>query len=169
MPVICLDTNVIIWGVKGEYSSDQDEMVGRSKRLLRRLKEEKHTLVVPAIVLAEAMVNLPPEQHSLFLERVQKRFAISPFDAGASSQFARLWATYKDHPLAREAAANQERTRAMMKADCMIIATAMNVGAFRIYTHNIKDFKRFSVPGIDVLDIPDIVIPPVVKQEGFPL
>lgn len=156
MPTSCLDTNIIIWAIKEEAKAGQDDMIPRCKQLVKHLRGKNHTLVVPAIVLAEALVRVPANDHPGFIRKIRTGFVIAPFDPAAAGRLAQIWAAYKDHPHVREAAANQERTRAMMKADCQIIATALAAGATALYTNNTRDFERFRMPGLEIKEIPPL-------------
>jgi predicted nucleic acid-binding protein len=165
MPTACLDTNIIIWGVKEEASDTQEAMIPRAKRLLQQLRDDKYQLIVPAIVLAEALVQVEAQDHPDFLRLMRRSFVISPFDGAVAGHFARLWYTYKQHPLVLEVIQNRERTRAMMKADCMIIATALSTRSAAIYTSNVKDFQRFRMPGLEIKDLPELPAPPPPRPE----
>jgi hypothetical protein len=162
-PPVCLDTTVTIMGIKG--TGGDEAAIERSKALIQSLRKSKVSIVLPTVVMSETLVRVPFADHRAFMDQLQKSFIVVPFDTAAASQFANLWNIHKNHVFARDAKKDPERTRAMLKADCMIIATAMAVGAECIYTHNTQDFNTFHVPGLKIRSIPDLAAEARLKQQ----
>lgn len=42
MDTVCIDTNVLIWGIKGEHSTGQNDMVSKAQRFLDYLDRQKN-------------------------------------------------------------------------------------------------------------------------------
>ncbi len=55
--MVCLDTHVIIWGIKEEASPGQENMVQRAKSYIRHQVNQGVNLMIPAPVVAEALIR----------------------------------------------------------------------------------------------------------------
>mgnify|MGYP001207976854 CR=1 FL=1 len=148
MKVACLDTHVLIWGIKEEAEPGQEQMIPLAKALLSKLDEEKVPVVVPSIVLAELLMRIPKSEHEPFIGKLQKRFIISPFDAKTASLFGDLW--IKKNQIRKE---DPECTKNHLKVDLMIVASAVNSGSDRIYSQDDHVIKA-SVDCIECSGIP---------------
>src|SRR5713226_4839145 len=131
-----VDAMVIIWGLKkthhkGKKSTLQNvvEMQRRARILLETLAEEKETVVVPSVAVAEVLLGVDPNEHGHFIAELQARFFLPPFDLRATVIAAKLWQAHRELP--------KEETieRKHLKADVMILATAKVAGATRFYSH----------------------------------
>lgn len=129
MKVACVDTHIIIWGVKEEADPGQEEMIPRAKALLKKLDESKTPIVLPTVVLAEVLMRVPKNEHAAVIGKLEKRFILTPFDAQTSSCFADIWfrkkETRKEEPTC---------TRDHLKADMMIVASAITSGSDHIFS-----------------------------------
>lgn len=129
MKVACLDTHILIWGIKEEAEPGQEHMIQLAKNLLAKLDEDKIMVVIPSIVLGEFLMRVPKNEHANVLKKLEKRFIITSFDVKASSCFANLWQNKKE-------IRNNEPTctRDHLKADLMIVASAITSGSEIIYS-----------------------------------
>ena len=148
MKVVCLDTHVLIWGIKEEAEPGQEEMILRAKALLAKLDEEKVPVVIPSVVLAELLMNIPKSEHELIIKKIEKRFIISSFDARTSSCFADLW--YRKKEIRKE---EPKCTRDHLKADLMIVASAITAGSDHIYSCD-DHVSKASANQITCTDLP---------------
>jgi PIN domain len=113
-------------------------------------------VIVPSIVAAELLYDLPPERHESFLAALSRNFIVAPFDMKAASAFSKLWrerrtdgtvkALQNDAPV---------RTRTELKADAMIIATVISRGAREFYSHD-DGVVKIAGPRLPVYKIPVI-------------
>ena len=162
MKLVCLDTNLLIWGIQQQSKKGQEEMIPRTKIFIDSLAEDKETFVlVPTVVIAEYLMPIPQREHAAVINLFNKRFIVAPFDALAASKFALIWNTNKSIEEAEKSIANGA-TRAELKADSMIVAIAVarNVGC--IYSHD-NGVKTFAKGFVEVKDIPIIE-----RQTAFP-
>ena len=151
MKVVCLDTNVLIWGIKEEAEPGQENMIPRAKAFLQYLDENHIPAVIPSVVLAEFLVRTPPENHAEIIQKLEKSFIISMFDVGSSSSFANLW--NKKNGIRKE---DPVCTRDHMKIDLMVVATAISAGLSSICSsdpHVIKAAEGL----INCIDLPPYV------------
>ena len=155
MNLVCLDTQILIWGVKGQASSGQEGMIPKAKSFLRYLDKSGIRSLVPAIVLAELLMPIPPHSRQAFSEFMQKNFIVLPFDTKAAVHFAEIWQSKKEQQVIDELMQNPEIAKAHLKADCMIVAIALARGASCIYSHD-EDVQRFGEGYIEVREMFDI-------------
>ena len=78
----------------------------------------------------------------------KKQFIIAPFDALAASKFSLIWQANKPADDAKQII-REHITRAELRADSMIVATAVARKAECIYSHD-KWIKTFAKGFIDV-------------------
>ena len=53
--IVCLDTQIVIWGVKKQSTPDQSEMILRAEYLLEKFLSSGTKILVPSIVVAEIL------------------------------------------------------------------------------------------------------------------
>jgi predicted nucleic acid-binding protein len=145
MSLICLDTHILIWGIKGESNPEQTQMVRSAKKFLYDLQQQKEVQVmIPAVVVGELLMPIPIEQHAHFIKLLGKSFQIPPFDVAAARIFAEIWQSKKS--IRQEL--NGEMGREHMKVDCQIVAIAKVNKAECIYSydHGLTKFSDGYVP-----------------------
>jgi predicted nucleic acid-binding protein len=146
--VICIDTNVLIWGVQGVAQPAQEGMIDRTRRYLAQLARDNEQVMVPSVVVSEYLQGFPLEEHPAQIEALAGGFFVAAFDARCAALAAEL---QRIGPAARAAPGS----RIALKADCQIIATAISHGASRIVTNNLEEFRRIARDRIPVIDVPE--------------
>lgn len=163
MKPICLDTHILIWGIKEESEPEQEVMVERAKSFLQFLRDRKALVFIPAVVVGELLTGIPEEYHQMTLNLINQGFIIPPYDAQASAIFAKIWRDRNQKNIIEELQKKDSATRQELKADCMIVATAIGRGADKIYSHDDK-LSKFANGFIAVE-----LMPVIHRQENFPL
>lgn len=158
MKIICLDTHALIWGIKEECTKGQEDMIPVTKRFIESIDNDTSVLI-PAIVVAEFLMRIPPDLHAMVINLFNKNYIIAPFDALCASKFSLVWNKNKDQA---EELLKAGATRAELKADSLIVATAVARKAECIYSYD-KWTKTFAKNFIDVKEVPFIP-----KQDAFP-
>ncbi|GAK50693.1 PilT protein domain protein [Candidatus Moduliflexus flocculans] len=161
MRLVCFDTQVIIWGVKQEATPGQESMIEKSKYLIQKCTEDGDRIIIPSIVVAELLMPMETRLHQTFTSLMQRKFIIPTFDLKAASHFAKVWQQKKD--IRKELMDNRVATRAELKADSMIIATAISNEVSCIYSQDVP-LKSMATSFIEVKDVPEI---PVDSQLSF--
>jgi predicted nucleic acid-binding protein len=157
--IVGLDSHILVWGIKGEAAPGQERMVSRAQAFLRSLDDEKDTKVyVPAIVLGEILVRVPEADHQRVMAVVSKSLMIAPYDAAAASEFARLLA--KALAASKNAGNLQQGApgvRTKMKADLMILATALSRNVSCLYSHDpeMPKLATYASGRLKVAEMPD--------------
>lgn len=162
MSLVCFDTQVLIWGIKKEASENQEDMIDRAEYLIEQCEEKQNKIIVPSIVVAELLMGTSSAKHEKVIQVLEKRFIIPPFDLQASAFFAKIWRQNK--AMRKALIAEGLATRAELKADSMIVATAVARKAWCIYSMD-PHIKKFADGFVSVLDIPELPNEPT--QLGF--
>ncbi len=149
MDLVCFDTQIIIWGVKKQATIGQENNIEKAKYLIKLCEQDKIDVIVPSVVVAEILCGLEPDSRNPFVELMHHRFIAPPFDTQAALQFAHIWRNK------RQIQGEIGISRAEMKADFMIIATAVVRGAECIYSEDVG-LKKFAQDYIDVRPLPNI-------------
>lgn len=153
--LVCLDTQIMIWGIKEQATQGQTDMIPRAKRFLVDLDQKGTKVIIPAIIVGELLLRVPPELHLMVLNLFQKGFIVVPFDLQAAAHFARIWQANNDAAVIQELSQEDKLTNRQIKADCMIVATAVAKGVDCIYSHD-KGLRKFAKGHIEVKEMPDI-------------
>lgn len=164
MKTVCLDTHILIWSIKEQSSPGQEYMIPRAKKFLEYLESEKYIVLIPAIVVAELLMRVPPELHATVTNLLDRSFVIPPFDLQSSTYFARIWQDKQKQGIIKELQQNYQAQRDEIKADCMIVAIALSRGAECIYSYD-KKLRIFANGHIEVEEIPIIPNQPSLFQD----
>ena len=160
--VVCIDAHILIWGVRRYAEPGQEMFIPRAEYFLNKCQKEGINIVVPSIVLAELLAGVSFDVARELARTMQKRFMIVPFDARAAEEFGQMWRRWKENN--PNGSMNSEGfTRQQLKADYMILATAIVRGAWCIYSHD-NAMKRFADGYIEVVELPEM--PP--RQGNLP-
>lgn len=164
---VCLDNNILIWGIRGIASLGQESMIGRAKVLLKELDDENAEVLIPAVVVAEFLTGVPKDQHVELLNVLNRRFQVPPFDVRAAAVAAALSRDFAERkpPLRESIQAEVPGILSVkIKADVQILATAIARRADVLYTHD-RSLIKMATGLLEVRELPPL--PPV--QESLPL
>lgn len=153
MAIVCFDTHVVIWGIKKVASPDQENMIPKAEGLIAECNEKKHQIIIPALVLGELLMAIPPEEHSGFLSLISRKLRIIPFDAKAAAIFAKMWRNWADKKKYFDTLDGNHASREKIKIDYMIAATAKANNAECIYSED-PLMKKFAEDYIRVENLP---------------
>lgn len=162
MEIVCLDTHLLIWGIKEESTEGQEEMIQKTKLFFKWLDENGIKAMIPSVVIGEFLMLIPHEMHDKITNFFQKNFIVVPYDTASASCFAKIWQKKNSDGTIEKLKNDIPATRAKLKADCQIVATAITHGASCIYSYD-EHLAKFAEGYIEVKQIPDIP-----KQMQFP-
>ncbi len=150
---VCVDTQLLIWGVKGESSSNRIEMKKKAEHFIKSLIAENAKIVVPSVVLAEMMCNVPENERASVLNGITKNFQIQPFDTRTALIYAETYFKKKIAP----GNANTESldgNRKTIIADIMVVASAKAADAAMLYSED-TDIQKLSAGIIGFSSLPE--------------
>lgn len=152
--MICLDTSILIWGVRGFASRTQEDEIVKAERYIKWLAIKNKQVIIPAIVLSEYLVGAnATELHDRTI--FEKGFQIAPFDVPAAMIAADL---ARDIDLIKTVAKDHNIDRQCIKSDIMIAAIAIHRQAEKIVTSDkyFAVFKKIVKDKITISKLPDI-------------
>jgi len=121
--------------------------------------EQGHDIIVPDIVVGELLVRVDPERHTDVLKQLGRDYRTVPFDTPAARKFAEL---RREHVIQHRLDDLNEdipnATKAGLKADVMIIATALRYGADIIFSEDAK-LRKMADGYIAALGFADVDFP----------
>jgi predicted nucleic acid-binding protein len=118
---------------KNPRSAKSKELHFRSKLLLAQLARKKATLLLPAVALSELLIPVPEAEKGTLIAELTKRFLCQPFDIKSAAIAASLWTQHKQKKLPPD---EQYKERHVLRADCMIVASAYAAGATDFFSHD---------------------------------
>lgn len=164
MKLVCIDTHLLIWGVQKKTDVGQELKINRTLDFFELCKSNDTRIMIPAIVVAEFITGINQSSHNLIVNALSGGFNIIPFDAPAAVKFAQLWKENSESGLVEQIKKDEKATRNELKADCMIVASAISRSAEVIFSHDVK-LKRFAEGKIDVKEIPVLQTQQCMKFE----
>lgn len=155
MALVCLDTQILIWGIQGYSRLSQQDMIPKAQAFIRHLEDQKHHVMIPSVVVAELLLGIPHDQHVAVLGQFRRNFMIYPFDLEAAMHYAKIWGTLKSASV-DEAQIKRGTLRSEVRTDCMIVATAAARGAACIYSND-DDIHEIAYGYIRAERMPEIL------------
>lgn len=163
--IVCIDTNILIWGIRKEASPGQEDNILYAKHFLKTLHNRDNNIIIPTPVIAELFTPLPKEAYPKMHKKIAELGSICSFDLGASLKYASLFSSLSKKDRQKNNI-ELETTKSAMKIDLMILSIALVNKCEILYTNNVKDFKPWIVgQPIQILDMPRI---PFEQDLNFP-
>ncbi|WP_420154847.1 type II toxin-antitoxin system VapC family toxin [Siphonobacter sp.] len=166
--LICIDTNITVWGIKEEAVEGQLDMIPRAKKLISDIIQSGYLLCIPSFVLAESLVKVKDEQHRLELyDLICRNARVAEFGTAAALRFATL---FEDYCIARQAGeVTDPPQRNHIKVDFMIASVAIVQKAECIYTND-PHLHKFCGRLIECRGLPTMDENPITGQFSlFPM
>lgn len=151
MSLFCLDSHILIWGIKEEATPGQEPMVPKAKAFFEYLENDNAKVIVPSVVVAELLIKIPSSLHPMVTNLMQRTFIVPPFDLKAAMHFAKIWQEKKEQQVIQEL----DGTRQELKADCMIVAIAVAQNATCLLSYD-DNLKKFAEGYIEVRKLPNL-------------
>jgi len=149
--MVCLDTHVIVWGIKEEASPGQENMVQRAKSYIKHQVSQGVDLMIPAPVVAEALIRGEVDLLRTIRTIIEKSFFIAAFDSPAAFLAAELERSRGVVELLEEG----QVPRSHIRIDTQIAAIAITQNADMIISHD-PHMRTVAQDRIQVVEIPDI-------------
>lgn len=134
---------------KAKKSEETENFRVRSLLLLDQLANSGATIILPTVAISEILVPVSPSKAHKMIDALQEQFVCPTFDIHAASIAANLWAKHKKLP--RD---HQYKERHVLKADAMIIASAVAAGATEFYSND-DQCRKLAANLIHARPLPD--------------
>lgn len=161
MSLVCLDTNIIKWGILGEVPDTErpEAFTSRSLALVQQLYSSKSEFLLPTVVLGELLVRIPAAKHDEVLRKFDRSWRFTDYDQGAARTFSEIRARMKEiRELDTARTGRQSIARCELGPDAMIVATAIVNEVDVIYTGD-ENFVKLAQGFIGVEYLFDLDLP----------
>ncbi|MCW8138039.1 MAG: hypothetical protein KIT58_03950 [Planctomycetota bacterium] len=164
--MIAVDTMIVVWGLRGAPVNPADEtrgMVARAQAFFEGLDPSKERVVVPAPVLAEALVPVADDPRGMrFYSELLQTLIVGQFDARAAVLAARV--ANRNMVQARVAAAAiGGSSRQQLRVDALVLGVALAQGCRSIVTDNVAEMQKLA----DGFPIRVSELPPAPDRQEF--
>ncbi len=129
---ITVDTNILIWGVRGICTPGQEDRIVLCKRLFEWFVERHERVVLTADCVEEYLTKSPIDQIAEELESLRERFIILDYNPACWMKAAQIRGHANFVKKVKEL--SPESTRVSIKSDVRIVATALAHKIEKIYT-----------------------------------
>jgi predicted nucleic acid-binding protein len=162
--ILCIDSNVIIWGIKKQATSGQESLVEQAEYFFQWVDENEHQIIIPTVALAEILAREPEDIRVKYMDVLSSSFHIVDFDSRAALKYAQI--LYNRFEAVKATAASVGVDRQKMKMDHVIIACAIVHGAKCIYSYD-RGLEAFATGWIEVRKFPSRPAPVIDLFSSF--
>lgn len=156
MKLVCLDNNILIWGIRKKATTGQEDHIRRAAALFKELDESSAQIMVPTPVLSEFLTFIPEQQQDVIVASFSRHFQLTPFDVHAAATAAKIWRSLAAENVTWKDAVKAEvegLIHARIKYDIQILAIAISRRAEVLYTHD-KGLMKLAEGRIEVKTLP---------------
>jgi len=153
--IICLDTNILVWGIQQVALPQYQDRIERTQLLFQQLHQDKAEIIIPSVVLSEFLMGIEKIEVAKYFKEINKFCKIYSFDTAVAFKLSEIFQNIKQDGLYEELK-NEGRTKQCIKFDSMIIATAIIQRASIIYTYDGGVKKIAEKEGIEVRNLPEL-------------
>lgn len=147
--MVAIDSQILVWGIRKEGDEEQNK---RAKWLFQEFEQEGSQIILPSVALSEYLTKVQENDQKDVVASLTTRFIVAPFDVRCAALAATLFSRG-----ASSRPKNKKGARTILRADTMIIATAVVHGARVFYSGDKKCRKLAATnPQWDVKDVPKI-------------
>lgn len=155
--VVCLDTMILIWGVKKEATAGQEMRIKDAEAFLKNLEDEGAEVIIPAPVMSEILVRVPENKLESVAEYVGSHFRVMPFDSACAVVAAKLRQTIEGNGVRKELQEAGRNWREV-KIDIQVAAVAIVHRATCLYSSD-SGMAKVACGLVEVKDMPHAHIP----------
>ncbi|GAC1302287.1 MAG: hypothetical protein NVSMB24_06670 [Mucilaginibacter sp.] len=144
--IYCIDSHLVIWGIKKQSTDSQKDMIGKTERFFQHAAQNKVEIIIPTVVVTEILAVEPEENHAAYLKEIHKGFIIADLDVRIAKKAAELM--HKKMPDLKSYLTENNLSRDKMKIDHIIAATAMihKVDYMFTYDRHVKNLCKDIIP-----------------------
>lgn len=153
MALVCLDSQIIIWGIKEVATEGQEMMIPRAKAFLKWLDDNDKKVIIPAPIITEILMPVPKENYEKLLRILHNKFRVVPFDEIAAIKCAEIWQNKSNDEHLKAYRKTHQIGKHHMKFDFQIVSIAVTRQAECIYSHD-PHLRRFAGDMVSVREMP---------------
>lgn len=157
MKIVCIDTQILSWAIVKNPPAGNSHLVSVARDFMQWVNDQQFRVIVPSIVVSELLIPVPPEEHPIVLSQFSTDYRIVPFDLACARKFAEMRRHHIIQNRLKELLNPKQlsATKSALKADVMIIATAITFGAETLYSHN-DDMRNMATGFIEALSFDEV-------------
>lgn len=157
MKIVSIDTQILSWAIVRHPPKGNEHLVKIATDFMNWVQEQEFKVVVPTIVISELLIPVPVENHQDVMIQLARDFRIVPFDIRSSQKFAEIMQNHIVKNKIRRLISPDKigSTRAALKADTMILATALTHGAEIMFTND-GNMKKMAEGFIEAKNLTDV-------------
>ncbi|HEX8576994.1 MAG TPA: type II toxin-antitoxin system VapC family toxin [Flavobacterium sp.] len=154
MKKVCIDTNILIWYMKGQSTSiGQEDFPEKADYLFNYLSNNEIIVVIPSIVIGELLGNVEDdEERESHFDFISENFEIAQYDVLSARKYAELRLKLSKTN-AKQYATEKNIPKCQITNDYNICSIAISSGCDTIFSHNLKDFEKFADHQIQILTL----------------
>ena len=131
-----IDTNILIWAIRGEATQGKETQVLKSQNLIEWLNDNSIRIMTSSICLGEFLTGVDVSKHTALTNAIKRSFMLYTYDDACALKAAWLWKKRKEDIKTLRSQSTENGHRAKIINDVMIVATALVHGADMIYTND---------------------------------
>lgn len=154
--LVAFDTNICVWGIV-QPTGVRDNLVSRTRALIKSIKDGGGTVMIPAPVLGELLAAVPINEQAARHDAITKYARVYPFDSLCAEVYAQMIFKYhkgKSLESSQQFEKENRVPRQKVKVDYMIAAIAVANNCDCLYTDD-DGLRSFASPYIPVLGVPN--------------
>ncbi len=150
---VTVDTNILIWGIRGVSTPGQESRIPICRRLFEWLRERQELVVLTADCVEEYLVG--GDSNQLSVELIRERFIILDYNPACWLKSAEI----RSHPAFMKEMRDIDRqvSRVSIRADVRIVATAIAHNVEKIYSDDSGVRTIASRSGLLAVGVPTLV------------
>jgi len=140
MKYVGLDTSVLSHYFKPSQQEDIEnyKLSLEANQIIEYMKKNECIVVMPVVVMYEFECDQNDDDAYLFHQAFIKQFNVTSFCSDSAYHASRIF-NKAVHPFNKDTWAS--RSKSLVKADCMILATMLKIGIYNFFTFDSDYFK----------------------------
>ena len=131
--LVMIDSQLFIWGIKGQSSSSQEHKIAPTKRFIDWLDEDHCKILLPVPQMVELLSCVPSSEQQAIRDLFDRRFRPAAFDVLAAEKCAELIYKSLNSKELIDYRDEHKVTKNKLKFDCMLVAIAITNRVKKIY------------------------------------
>ena len=158
--LLCIDTNVMIWGILQNGKSDNEKrMIEKAACFFESGFQKNKLFAISIITFSELMTGIPPEKRDPYIDLISRNFVLLPFSEDAALKAADI---FREQRLKMKS--SYHGNRSILCQDIQILASAVVFGNVKLITEDVA-LSKLAEQYIPVCGLPE----PPPEQLSFDL
>jgi predicted nucleic acid-binding protein len=144
MKKVCVDTNMLVWYIKGQCTKGQEDYLHKARFLFEYFEKNNILIVIPSLAVAELLGSVTDDdKREEYFDFMSSNFEIAQHDISSARKYAELRIKLTEKNAISYAKSNGI-PKCQITNDYNICSVAISSGCDAIFSHNLKDFESFA-------------------------